>query len=47
MALALGLREIDAISERSKGKAMRSCLLILLGVPIPLVLLLWFLTGHL
>jgi hypothetical protein len=26
---------------------MRSCLLILLGVPLPIVFLLWFLSGHL
>jgi len=25
---------------------MRSCLLILLGVPVPIIALLWFLTGH-
>jgi len=26
---------------------MRSCLLILLGVPIPVVAILWLITGHL
>jgi len=26
---------------------MRSCLLILLGVPVPVVALIWILTGHL
>jgi hypothetical protein len=31
----------------SAGIIMRSCLLILLGVPLPLVFLIWFLTGHL
>jgi hypothetical protein len=34
--------------RRAHGETiMRSCLLILLGVPLPLVLLVWFLTGHL
>jgi len=25
---------------------MRSCLLYLIGVPIPLIIILWLLTGH-
>jgi len=25
---------------------MRSCLLVLLGVPVPVVILVWLLTGH-
>jgi hypothetical protein len=29
------------------GRSMRSCLLLLIGVPIPVIGLLWLLTGHL
>jgi len=25
---------------------MRSCLLWMIGVPIPIIILLWFITGH-
>lgn len=32
---------------RARKILMRSCLLVLLGVPLPVVFLLWFLTGHL
>jgi hypothetical protein len=28
------------------GESMRSCLLWLLGVPIPIIILIWLLTGH-
>jgi hypothetical protein len=28
------------------GKTMRSCLLYLIGVPIPVIILIWILTGH-
>ena len=45
----LGLdRRVSPISGRgARGNPMRSCLLVLLGVPLPVVFLLWFLTGHL
>jgi hypothetical protein len=29
------------------GNPMRSCLLLLIGVPIPVIGILWLLTGHL
>jgi hypothetical protein len=28
------------------GENMRSCLLYLIGVPVPLIILLWIFTGH-
>ncbi len=32
--------------DGSNGETMRSCLLYLIGVPIPLIILLWLITGH-
>jgi hypothetical protein len=29
-----------------RGGFMRSCLLYLIGVPIPIIILLWVFTGH-
>jgi hypothetical protein len=31
---------------RSKEDHMRSCILWLIGVPIPIIILLWLITGH-
>jgi hypothetical protein len=31
---------------RAKEGDMRSCLLWLIGVPIPIIILLWLITGH-
>jgi hypothetical protein len=33
--------------SKTPGETMRSCLLLLIGVPIPVIGLLWLLTGHL
>jgi hypothetical protein len=30
----------------SRGDIMRSCLLWLIGVPIPIIIILWLITGH-
>jgi hypothetical protein len=35
------------LSGREAENVMRSCLLVLLGVPLPVVFLFWLLTGHL
>jgi hypothetical protein len=35
------------LSGRDAEIVMRSCLLVLLGVPLPVVFLVWLLTGHL
>jgi hypothetical protein len=28
------------------GETMRSCLLYLIGVPIPIIIIIWLFTGH-
>jgi len=38
----------DPHAAKARGETiMRSCLLVLLGIPLPVVFLLWFVTGHL
>ena len=39
------LRRMQLRSHREEDK-MRSCLLWLIGVPIPIIILLWLITGH-
>ena len=39
-------RPIICAKCRYEGEPMRSCLLYLIGVPIPIIILLWLITGH-
>ena len=32
--------------DHTGEKPMRSCLLYLIGIPIPVIILIWILTGH-
>jgi hypothetical protein len=35
-----------SVSEETQGEFMRSALLWLIGIPIPIIIILWLVTGH-